>query len=228
MAEENPTPRFAIRQQVPSTSHSRKTRTPNQSKPAAVAPDLYLAPKTKMDHITFDAEYLQRLKANDPDTAAHFETYFRPRLRAQLNGYRLWESDKQDIIQETFLGVTNAAQDDQIRSSGALGAFVSKICRNVASAYWDVPYELDIDEISVSDPGPSQEALLLYNERIEQVEAVLNELSAKDRNLLRAKIFEGLTSEEMVDRFGVSKPEQLRLMLHRARKRFAERRKKRD
>jgi RNA polymerase sigma factor (sigma-70 family) len=200
-------------------------------------PDVYFAPKykenEKMVENPFSAEYLRRLKNRDPEIADHFYAYFSPRLRVKLRGRRLQESDVHDIVQETFTRTLNAVDNGEIHSPMAFGGYVSRVCDFILYAFWEKnrPREnrfyVDVDEIDILDPAPGIEKIMLRNERRAQVAIILNDLSPKDRNLLRAKVFDDLSHEEMCARFGTSSPGRLRVMQCRARKKFAKACKKR-
>ena len=60
------------------------------------------AGRLHLDRYPFDAEYLRRLRDGDPVTIEHFITYFTERLTVKLWRRRYSESDREDIIQETF------------------------------------------------------------------------------------------------------------------------------
>lgn len=177
----------------------------------------------------FDAEYLQRLKDDEPTTWDHFDSYFRSRLTVKLRGRGLSASVIEDAIQDTFVHVLTAVQKDRVRTPDAFGAFVSGVCRNVVLNYWkNVSKSVDVSEIDIPDPAANLEISLLLLERQTLVEEVLNDLRPKDRDLLRAKIFHQLTTEEMSARFGARTPGRLRVMVHRACKKFAKACEKRD
>jgi RNA polymerase sigma factor (sigma-70 family) len=169
----------------------------------------------------FDAEYLDRLKDDDPTTWDHFDSYFRSRLTIKLRGRRLPPWLIQDVIQETFLQVLAAVRNNRVHTPAAFGGFVSAVCRNVASNRQDFQKNVDVTEIDIPDPAVNLEVSVLLLERKKQIELVLNGMRKKDRDLLYAKIYCGLTFKEISVLFGASAPDRLRLLLHRALKKFA-------
>jgi len=179
------------------------------------------SPTDLADH-PFNAEYLRRLKSGDRATGLHFESYFKLRLRLKLRCRGLQEADINDIIQDTLLQVLKAVQNDEIRQPAAFGAFVSAICDyKLREKRRRNRFDLDVSELEIRDPGDSLETLLVREEGRRQAKIILNTLlCARDRNLIRAKIFDQLSTEEMCKQFGVSSPSNLRLLLHRARKKF--------
>jgi RNA polymerase sigma factor (sigma-70 family) len=170
----------------------------------------------------FDAEYLQRLKNHDPETQEDFYSYFNPRLKITLRSRRLPPSVIQDVIQETFVQVLTAVKNDRVHTPAAFGGFVSSVCRNVTPKYlYNLSKNVDLTEIDIPDPALNLEISILLRERQEQIERVLEDLPKKDRDLVYAKIYCGLTFKEISVLFGASAPARLRLLLHRALKKFA-------
>jgi RNA polymerase sigma factor (sigma-70 family) len=192
---------------------------------------LYLAPKMQVVENPFNPDYLRRLKDRDKEVTDHFDSYFRPRLRLKLHGHGL-RHDVDDLIQDTLIRVLKAADNEEIHTPAAFGGYVSRVCDFV---YYDwlshhkKVYTLcvDVDELDIPDPAPGHDTLLLRRERQKQVAVILKSLRPKDRNLLRAKLFDELSPEEMCKRFGVSS-DNLRVLLHRARKKFADAWKKKN
>lgn len=172
--------------------------------------------------ILFNAEYLRGLKNSEQETANHFDSYFRPRCRAMLMARGLQICDVQDAIQETFTRVLTAVSKDDIRCPEAFAGYVFQVCHNIACGIrqgFKSPY-VNIDDFDIPDPSDDHCVRLIRAERQAIVVKILDDLTAKDRNLLRAKLFDELSTEEMCARFGVSRG-NLRLLLHRARKNFA-------
>src|SRR6516164_7691251 len=79
----------------PSASRPQEVRTPGATEPLTAGEQIALE-KPKGGAIAFSFEYLRHLKECDPETGAHFDAYFRPRLKIKLNQHRLQASDKQD------------------------------------------------------------------------------------------------------------------------------------
>jgi len=170
----------------------------------------------------FNSEYLQRLREHDPIIEAHFYSYFRPRLKVKLGGRRLQDSDVRDIIQDTFMRTLKAVRDNTIKSPNAFGGYVSSVCDFVLYEKYRERsrWHLDVDAIDIPDEEENLEKRLYEKERRQQAEVVLDDLRPKDRNVLRAKVFDELSNDEICTLLGVS-PENLRVLLHRAAKRFA-------
>lgn len=189
---------------------------------------VYLLSKEKKNVLEnpFNGEYLRRLRNREAETSEHFYAYFKQRLQIKLRARRIREADVQDIMQETLLCVLRAIDNDTIRTAEAFGGYVSGVCDNLLKDFFNgclsrEQLRVDVDEIDLSDPTPGIETDILRRERQELVQAILDDMSPKNRNLLRAKIFEELSNDEMCARFGASSPDTVRVMLCRARKRFA-------
>lgn len=219
--------RPSIRRQWHPVPHERAAQAHRGQEQLSGRPDVYSVPKEK-DRVfenPFNADYLRCLKSGDPEIGNHFHSYFSARLRTKLRGRRLQDSDVHNMVQETFVRVLNAVANDEIHSPMAFGGYVSKVCDFVLCEFWNKTrshegqFYADVDEIEIIDPAPGVDSVLLRKERREQVAKILSDLRPKDRNLLRAKLFDELTPEEMCARFG-SSANNLRLMLYRARKRF--------
>src|SRR4051812_12317022 len=84
-----------------------------------------------LDRHPFDAPYLERLRAGDPDTERHFYAYFNDLIRLKVRARGL-AAALDDIRQETLLRVVRTVRSaDGLRDPGALGAFVNSVCGNV-------------------------------------------------------------------------------------------------
>jgi RNA polymerase sigma factor (sigma-70 family) len=188
--------------------------------------EIHPAAKERTPENPFNAEYLQRLKSRDPEIENHFVSYFRKRLeyKVRRNQWRVQDADVGDVIHETFACVLQAVDRDAVRCPMAFGGYVNSVCEHVMcdlGKHRSSRHYVDIDEIDLPDPALDLETLLLAEERRELTRKVLDGLGARDRNLLRAKLFEELGTEEMCLRFGAGSADHLRILLFRARKKFA-------
>src|ERR1051325_7245736 len=79
----------------------------------------------------FPANYIEALKARDAAIAAHFFSYFRPRLRRLLHKIGAPPDEIEDLLQETFTRVLAAIQSTTaIRHPEKFGGFVAAVCTN--------------------------------------------------------------------------------------------------
>jgi RNA polymerase sigma-70 factor (ECF subfamily) len=175
-----------------------------------------------VDRYPFDAEYLSRLRDGDPMTLDHFVDYFSQKLRVKL--YKFSKADQDDIIQETLARFFERLRvPDGIHSPNSLGAFVVRICQNVAHERYreDVGRQDQLDDDCVNIPSLDADAehLLMQGEEGELVRQTLALLNKKDRALLIDLLVIKRNKDEICSEYGCTR-EYLRVLLHRAVVRF--------
>ena len=80
----------------------------------------------------FDADYVRRLIAEDPETERHFTAYFGDLLSLKLRSRLRSAAQVEDARQETFVRVLTALKKKgTLDSPESLGAFVNAVCNNV-------------------------------------------------------------------------------------------------
>ena len=174
-----------------------------------------------MQFHSFDEDYLRRLADGDSVVEHHFSSYFGDllslKLRVRIRSPQLIE----DIRQETLLRVLKIVRKKGIEHPERFGAFVSAVCNNVLmelirgeSRHESAESTLEPADETINLDGP-----LITQQRRRQVEAVLDELPEKDRDLLRMFFLEERDKTELCKRFGVNE-DYLRVLLHRAKSRF--------
>jgi len=176
-----------------------------------------------MEFTSFDKEYVQRLAAHDAEVERHFTSYFGDllaiKLRTRLRSQQLVE----DVRQETFLRVIQTLRKDGgLQHPERLGAFVNSVCNNVLLETFRSlgKHSQPPDEHpELADPSVDLDRNLVTRERKQAVERVLDELPAKDRNLLRSLFIEERDKDEICKELAVS-AEYLRVLLHRSKSRF--------
>jgi RNA polymerase sigma-70 factor (ECF subfamily) len=171
----------------------------------------------------FDAPYLDRLRSGDHSTQTHFVAYFGELIRLKL-GKRLRSlAAIEDVQQETFARVLRVLTEKGIHQPERLGAFVNSVCNNVLhehqrSAYREVPAEDGVVE-GIPDPAIGVVDALAMRQMQQAVRQILDELSEKDRGLIKALFFEERDKDELCCELGVDR-RYLRLLLHRAKQSF--------
>ena len=192
--------------------------------PKRPAPEVYLSPR-KVDLYSFDAAYLERLKAREPATEAHFVSYFTPRLHMKLRQRGFTAPTLEDIRQDTFCRVLLAVQADSVLHPERFGAFVASVCDNlILEKYREFSrnQHLDVEAMDLPDSRVNLESLVLRKEKRQMVAEILEELPPKKRNILRALLFEQLDREELCRRFGINS-DYLRVLLFRSKEEFVAR-----
>jgi RNA polymerase sigma-70 factor (ECF subfamily) len=173
-----------------------------------------------MDRVTFDDLYVRRLKEHDPEIERHFDEYFRGVLWARLYT-RIPSQDIEDAIQDVLWRALERL--DELRESCKLGAFVLGICKYVELERYrgkesrTEPLGDKHGEIK----GPADiEAELIKEETAASVRQVLSDMgNSREAQILRDMLLEK-DRDAICRRFNIS-AEYLRVVLHRARKKFA-------
>jgi RNA polymerase sigma-70 factor (ECF subfamily) len=173
----------------------------------------------------FDASYLARLRTGDAETERHFVSHFSNMIRLSMR-YRLRSWDLiEDIRQETFLRVLNFLRSDRsLDRPERLGAYVHSVCINVMmellrASTRHPPIADDAQQVLDTRVGP--EGGVVTRERKELVRTILDDLSEKDRGILRAVFLEEADKTDICGRFKVDR-DYLRVLVHRAKTRFRE------
>jgi RNA polymerase sigma-70 factor (ECF subfamily) len=175
---------------------------------------------------TFDADYVRRLIAEDPETERHFAAYFGDllslKLRSRLRSPELIE----DVRQETFVRVLTALKKKgSLATPESLGAFVNAVCNNVLlETYRSIGRTAALDHETDETPAgdPSIECQVLQCEERVKVREAIAGLPPKDKDLIRWLFFEDRDKDDVCRELQVDR-EYLRVLLHRAKRRFRER-----
>jgi RNA polymerase sigma-70 factor, ECF subfamily len=144
----------------------------------------------------------------------------RPRVRFKVSyDVGFYCPDVDDIVQEALMRFMVAAREDKIRDQAALGAFLNGICRNVVSEYRrrnmrDEP----MPEVVPEPPGKSIPEAELFELR-QAIAQGMEQLSERDRRVLRAFYLEEKSKDEILKQTGMT-DENFRVVLCRAKERF--------
>jgi RNA polymerase sigma-70 factor, ECF subfamily len=172
----------------------------------------------------FDEAYLERLCSGDFRTESHFVTYFSELIQLKLRSRVNSPQTIEDLRQETFARVFVALRGQgRLRQPERLGAFVNSVCNNVLLEHYrsssrENPIE-DEDSSNVPDPSLDVVSILSHKEMELKVRQVLEELSERDRRLLREIFLEERDKDAVCQDFGVDR-DYLRVLLHRAKQAF--------
>lgn len=172
---------------------------------------------------SFDEAYLGRLQSGDIRTQEHFFGYFGALIRIKLSSRLKSREAIEDLRQETFSRFFTALRAGKIFQPDRLGAFVNSICNNVllehyrASARSTSLEDEEEKNIPVSDFDLIE--TIQTKEREKKVKDILEELSERDRRLLREIFLEERSKDDVCRDFGVDR-EYLRVLLHRAKQAF--------
>jgi RNA polymerase sigma-70 factor, ECF subfamily len=172
---------------------------------------------------SFDESYVERLRAGDFRTQENFSAYFSALIKIKLCSRVKSPETLEDIRQETFSRFFTALRNGKILQPERLGSFVNSICNHVALEHFrsnlrDTPLGED-EEKEVSASKSDLLDLLVSKETEKKVREILEELSERDRRLLREVFLEERDKDEVCRDFGVDR-EYLRVLLHRAKQAF--------
>ena len=196
--------------------------------PDSVAKVLYLRPLRSAESIlqfcSFDAAYIQSLRAGDPKTQGHFVTYFTELLQLKLRSRLHSPQAIEDVRQETFARVLKALRvDGTLRQPDRLGAFVNTCCNHVLFEHYRASSRSD----SLDDEGQPELAatgasaldIASSNQTRVKVREILLAMPMRDRMLLKAVFLDERDRDEVCAEFKVDR-EYLRVLLFRAKQDF--------
>jgi RNA polymerase sigma-70 factor (ECF subfamily) len=174
---------------------------------------------------SFDDTYLERLRSGDFRTEEHFVSYFSQliqlKLRSRLNSREVIE----DVRQEIFVRVFAVLRSDQgLRQADRLGPFVNSVCNNVLLEYYRSSSRktaITDDDENVDVPDLRADVLddIMTRQTTEIVRGILEDLTERDRRLLREVFLEERNKDDVCKDFGVDR-NYLRVLLHRAKQTF--------
>jgi RNA polymerase sigma-70 factor (ECF subfamily) len=177
-----------------------------------------------VNFVTFDASYVNKLRAGDAPTEQHFVTYFselillklRPRLRNQ--------EQIEDVKQETFSRAFSLIRSEGgLRHAERLGPLVNSICNNVLMEQYRSSNRVEALEDEAAEElvetRPNALNKVISDDTRKVVRHVLNGLNERDRSLLQAVFLEERDKDEVCTELGVDR-DYLRVLLHRAKASF--------
>jgi RNA polymerase sigma-70 factor (ECF subfamily) len=172
----------------------------------------------------FDRSYLERLRAGDYRAQEHFGAYFSALIQIKLRSRLKSPEAIEDVRQETFTRFFVALRDGRILQPERLGSFVNSICNNVLFEHYRAGSRVDSledDENARELPAKGSDllAILAAKETEKKVREILEQLSERDRRLLREVFLEERDKDEVCRDFGVDR-DYLRVLLHRAKQSF--------
>ena len=172
---------------------------------------------------SFDESYINRLQMGDFRTQEHFSNYFGALIKIKLGSRLNSREAVEDLRQETFARFFTALKAGKILQPERLGAFVNSLCNNVLLEHYRSSgrsTSLD-DEEEKNFPAADFDLVetLRTKEREKKVKAILEELSERDRRLLKEVFLEERDKDDVCRDYGVDR-EYLRVLLHRAKQAF--------
>jgi RNA polymerase sigma-70 factor (ECF subfamily) len=204
---------------------SARERRPRPSQPASM---LYLRPlgyaEIELQFHSFDASYIESLRAGDLQTQEHFVSYFTALLHLKLRSKLKSPQAIEDVRQETFARVlTSLRKEGTLRQAASLGSFVNTVCNNVLfEHYRSSSRSQSLDDEGQPEPhatGADALGIVASRQLKTKVREILLDLPARDRSLLTAVFLDERDRDEVCREFGVDR-EYLRVLLFRAKQEF--------
>lgn len=172
---------------------------------------------------SFDDEYLGRLRDGDSLTQNHFHKYFTALMKVKLQSRLKSPEAIKDVQQETFVRFYVALREGKIREPKSLGSYVNSTCNNVLKECWrhdDPAVSLDGDDAPEPPAAPFDLSKMIDDQQAAQkVQKVIEQLPERDRRVLRAIFFEERDKDEVCRELDITR-DNLRLLLHRAKRKF--------
>jgi RNA polymerase sigma-70 factor, ECF subfamily len=172
---------------------------------------------------SFDASYVERLRAGDFRTQDHFVAYFTELIQIKLRSRLKSPQAIEDVRQETFARFFTALRAGKILQPERLGSYVNSMCNNVLLEHYRAGTRYDsLDDESGNDfpaKGIDLVGALVAHQTEKQVREILEQLSERDRRLLREIFLEERDKDEVCRDFGVDR-EYLRVLVYRAKQSF--------
>ncbi len=177
-----------------------------------------------MQFRSFDAGYIENLRAGDRATQDHFVGYFSELLHLKLRSRLQSPQAIEDVRQETFARVLAILRkENALRQPERFGAFVNTVCNNVLLEHYRASSRSQsLDEEGMPEPqakGADVLSLIASSQLSAKVREILLDLPVRDRSLLKAVFLDERDRDEVCREFGVER-EYLRVLLHRAKQDF--------
>jgi RNA polymerase sigma-70 factor, ECF subfamily len=172
---------------------------------------------------SFDQAYIERLRAGDYRAQEHFGAYFSALIQIKLRSRLKSPEAIEDVRQETFARFFVALREGRILQPERLGSFVNSICNNVLLEHYRAGSRQssleDENQQDFPDKGTDLLSALASKETEKKVREILEQMSERDRCLLREVFLEERDKDEVCRDFGVDR-DYLRVLLHRAKQSF--------
>jgi RNA polymerase sigma-70 factor (ECF subfamily) len=173
---------------------------------------------------TFDASYVNRLRAGDASTEQHFISYFSELILLKLRSRLRSQEQIEDVKQETFSRTLSLIRSEGgLRHAERLGPLVNSICNNVLMEQYRSSNRVEALEDGTAkllvETRPNALNIVISDDTRKLVQRVLNGLNERDRSLLKAVFLEERDKDEVCTELGVDR-DYLRVLLHRAKVSF--------
>jgi RNA polymerase sigma-70 factor (ECF subfamily) len=181
--------------------------------------EVYWTDKKNVESISFDSEYLERLKARDPKTQEHFASYFNRLLAIKLRSHSIYPPQMEDLRQDTLIRALKNIYAGKIDAPERLPAFVYGVCGNVIKEFirGEITSRVrDTHELpDLPDFRYSADDVVRHQEVLRSVRLVMDSLGEKDRAILTAVFIAESDKDSICQEHGITR-DYLRVLLHRS------------
>jgi RNA polymerase sigma-70 factor, ECF subfamily len=184
-----------------------------------------------LQFFAFDDSYLERLRSGDFRAEEHFVSYFSQLIQLKLRSRVRSPDAIEDLRQEIFVRVFAVLRSKEgLRQADRLGAFVNSVCNNVLlehyrsasrdnTSFGDASTEDERDDADVPDLKTDVLGEVMNRQTAQTVREILEDLTERDRRILKEVFLEDRDKDEVCRDFGVDRS-YLRVLLHRAKQTF--------
>jgi RNA polymerase sigma factor (sigma-70 family) len=179
-----------------------------------------LVGSNQLHEYTFDAEYLARLRAREPDTLAHFHNFFKLPVRNKIRQRCRWE-DADDLAQDVFVAALKRIDAGEPEDPAKLPMYILGICRRMLLRHWDNPRKnaVDIETVVLADVRETADVRLDDELQARRVREAVSKLPPKYRDAVERVYFQEQSRADIASENGFNRS-TLRLRLCRALKRL--------
>lgn len=169
---------------------------------------------------------VDKIRSGDPAGMEELYAVFSRGVRFYLCR-QLGPQELEDKVHDTFLIVLQAVQRGELREPDRLMGFVRTIVRRQVAAYIDNAVQTRREQadlecgLSICDGRINPEQNAIARQRVEIMTRILNDISARDREILTRFYLQSQPQEEICREMRLSST-QFRLLKSRAKARFGE------
>jgi len=169
-----------------------------------------------MNPMTYDGDFLGKLRQRDPAACTRFVFTFTPILEAKLRYKFRDHATVQDLVNETFLRVLVQIDKNAIRDPAQFGSFVRGVCENVAREFIRREYSTSSwpDGFEPPDRVLAIDELVADRELKELLRSELRKLTHEEEKLI-SDYFEGKDRRDLARKRGITRS-GYNVKLHRA------------
>lgn len=171
-------------------------------------------------------ELVERIRSGEIDGMEELYELFSRGIRFYLCR-QLGPQELDDKVHDTFVVVVQAIRKGELRDPQRLMGFVRTIVRRQVAAHIDRVVHVRREQIDlesttrIPDPHGNPEETAMFRQRAEFIKKVLDELSARDREILTRFYLREQTQDQICSEMALTDT-QFRLLKSRAKARFGE------